>query len=537
MLDNPGSRIELVTKTPIQAKKIYWNLTPPLLYEEIIKRGEALIAERGPVVVYTGKCTGRSPNDKFYVDEPSSRDHIWWSKDNRSFDPDKFERLKQRIFEYFSKKELFVQDCYGGADPDYRFPARIITDSAWQNLFAYNMFRHAENLSPKDFLPEFTVLVAAGFEVEPEVDGSRSDVIVSINLGQKLALIAGTRYTGEIKKTVFSVLNYLYPLQGILSMHCAANIGEDGRSALFFGLSGTGKTTLSSEPTRRLIGDDEHGWSDHGVFNFEGGCYAKVIRLSASDEPQIYAITHKFGTILENVVIDQETRSIDLNDETITENTRASYLLREIENFEPSGMGGHPANIIFLTADAFGILPPIARLTPEQAMYHFLSGYTAKVAGTEKGVKQPQATFSTCFGGPFMVHHPKVYARLLGEKIKKHGSKCWLVNTGWTGGPYGEGSRMKIAYTRTMVNALLNDELDQVEYKNDPIFGLSIPQSCPNVPSEVLNPRTTWADTQSYDEQAQKLADMFISNFEKFTNDVPPEIINAGPGKPVDTGI
>lgn len=529
MFDHTTPKFELVTKTTVQAKKIHWNLTPALLYEEVIKRSEAMVAEKGPLVIYTGKCTGRSPNDKFFVHEPSSQDRVWWGKSNKPFDLDKFERLKIRILDYFSQKELFVQDCYGGADPAYRFPARIITDTAWESLFAYNMFLHADNAAMRDFLPEFTVLVASGFEAEPEIDGTRSDVVVAIHLGQKLAIIAGTRYAGEIKKSVFTVLNYLFPLQGILPMHCAANIGPQEDAALFFGLSGTGKTTLSADPKRRLIGDDEHGWSDRGIFNFEGGCYAKVIRLSAQDEPQIFGMTRRFGTILENVVIDPKTRKIDLNDETITENTRASYLLSEIENYEPSGMGLHPKNVIFLTADAFGVLPPIARLTPEQAMYHFLSGYTAKVAGTEKGIKQPQATFSTCFGGPFMVHHPMVYARLLGEKIQKHQANCWLVNTGWTGGPYGTGQRMKIAYTRAMVDALLSGALEGVDCDPDPVFGVLVPRTCPGVPESALRPRDTWTNRAAYDEQAQKLAAMFSENFQQFAGAVPPEVLAAGP--------
>ncbi|MHC1785255.1 MAG: phosphoenolpyruvate carboxykinase (ATP) [Anaerolineaceae bacterium] len=529
MTDFGGSRIELVTKTAIQAKKIHWNLTPPLLYEEVIQRREAMMAEHGPLVVYTGKCTGRSANDKFFVQEASSQENVWWGKTNRPFPPEKFESLKARVIEYFKQKDLFIQDCYGGADPAYRFPARIITDTAWGSLFAYNMFIHAAGPSPQDFAPEFTVMVASGFEAEPEIDGTRSDVVIAIHLGQKLAVITGTRYAGEIKKTVFTVLNYLFPLQKIFPMHCAANIGQAGDTALFFGLSGTGKTTLSADPRRRLIGDDEHGWSDHGVFNFEGGCYAKVIRLSENDEPQIFNMTRRFGTVLENVVIDPATRKIDLSDETITENTRASYLLSEIGNEEPSGMGGHPKNIIFLTADAFGVLPPIARLTPEQAMYHFLSGYTAKIAGTEKGVKEPQATFSTCFGGPFMVLHPMVYAQLLGEKIQKHNSKCWLVNTGWTGGPYGTGERMKISYTRTMVDALLSGGLDDVSFEVDPVFGLRIPQSCPGVPEQVLNPRLTWPDHSAYDEMARKLAGMFTANFEQFAEATPLEVLAAGP--------
>lgn len=523
------SSFELITKTQVTAKKTHWNLTPPLLYEHVIQRQEAMMAEFGPLVIYTGKCTGRSPKDKFFVHESSSQDHIWWNKDNRSFPIDKFENLKARVLEYFKQKELYVQDCYGGADPEYRFPARIITDTAWGSLFAYNMFIHSDALTPQEFQPEVTVLVASGFETEPEIDGTRSDVVVAINLGQKLAIIAGTRYAGEIKKTIFTVLNYLFPLQGIFPMHCSANIGADGDTALFFGLSGTGKTTLSADPKRHLIGDDEHGWSDHGVFNFEGGCYAKVIRLSEKDEPQIYGMTRRFGTILENVVIDPATRKIDLDDATITENTRASYMLRELENHEPTGMGAHPKNIIFLTADAFGVLPPLAKLSPEQAMYHFLSGYTAKVAGTEKGIKEPQATFSNCFGGPFMVHHPSVYAKLLGEKLEKHQATCWLVNTGWTGGPYGEGSRMKIAYTRRMVDELLSGSLKDVHCETDPVFGLQVPTSCPGVSQEVLNSRNTWKDKEAYDRQAKKLATMFQENFKQFADGVPEEVLAVGP--------
>jgi phosphoenolpyruvate carboxykinase (ATP) len=527
--ETPGSLVELITKTPIHARKIHWNLTPPLLYEEVIQRREAVMAEHGPLVVYTGKCTGRSPNDKFFVQEPSSQDQVWWGKSAQSFPPEKFEQLKSRVIEYFKQKDLFIQDCFGGADPTYRFPARIITDTAWGSLFAYNMFIHAGHASPQEFVPEFTVMVASGFEAEPEIDGTRSDVVIAIHLGQKLAVIAGTRYAGEIKKTVFTVLNYLFPLKGVFPMHCSANIGPEGDTALFFGLSGTGKTTLSADPRRKLIGDDEHGWSDTGVFNFEGGCYAKVIRLSEEDEPQIFNVTRRFGTVLENVVIDPATRKIDLSDETITENTRASYLLCEIGNQEPSGMGTHPKNIIFLTADAFGVLPPIARLTPEQAMYHFLSGYTAKIAGTEKGIKQPQATFSTCFGGPFMVHHPMIYARLLGEKIQKHHSKVWLVNTGWTGGPYGVGNRIKIGYTRTMVETILSGGLDGIPFDIDPIFNVQVPRSCPGIPDELLKPRGTWESSAAFDEMAKKLASMFTENFNQFADAVPKAVVLAGP--------
>ncbi len=529
MPDQSGSHFELTSKIVISAKRIFLNLTPPLLYEEIIRRHEAMMAESGPLVIYTGKCTGRSPNDKFIVHEAGSQDVIWWGKTNKPFPAEKFESLKLRILEYYGQKELFVQDCYGGADPKYRFPTRIITDTAWESLFAYNMFIHADDIPPQDFSPELTVLVASGFEAEPDIDGTRSDVVVVIHPGQKMAIIAGTRYAGETKKTVFTVLNYLYPLQNILPMHCAANVGTSGDTALFFGLSGTGKTTLSADPGRRLIGDDEHGWSDHGVFNFEGGCYAKVIRLSAEEEPQIYEMTQRFGTVLENVVIDPDTRVIDLSDASITENTRASYRLSELENYEPSGMGNHPDNIIFLTADAFGILPPISRLTPEQAMYHFLSGYTAKIAGTEKGVKEPQATFSACFGGPFMVQHPMVYARLLGEKLKKHKSTCWLVNTGWTGGPYGAGQRIKITHTRAMINTLLDGGLKNVAFSTDPVFGVFVPHTCPGVPDDLLVSRNTWANSAVYDVQATKLANMFRSNFEQFADVVPQDVLTAGP--------
>jgi phosphoenolpyruvate carboxykinase (ATP) len=529
MFDRSGSRFELVIKTTVPTKKIYWNLTPPLLYEEVIQRREAIMAMSGPLVIYTGKCTGRSPNDKFFVREASSEEHVWWGKANKPFPQDKFESLKGRMLEYFRQKELFIQDCYGGADPAYRFPARIITDTAWQSLFAYNMFVHAAAQVPQDFIPEFTVLVATGFEAEPDIDGTRSDVVVAIHLGQKLALIAGTRYAGEIKKTVFTVLNYLFPLQGILPMHCAANIGPAGDTALFFGLSGTGKTTLSADPKRRLIGDDEHGWSDGGVFNFEGGCYAKVIRLSAKDEPQIFSMTRRFGTLLENVVIDPSTRQIDLADETITENTRASYLLSELENFEPSGMGQHPKNVIFLTADAFGVLPPISRLSPEQAMYHFLSGYTARLAGTEAGMgSEPEATFSTCFGAPFLPLSPAVYAEMLGEKISKYNVPVYLVNTGWTGGPAGIGERFDIPVSRAVVNAAITGTMDQLQFRVDPLFGFEVPVECPGVPTVLLEPRNTWALKDKYDAQARELARLFIKNFEKFSN-VPDAVKAAGP--------
>ncbi|MEE4194134.1 MAG: phosphoenolpyruvate carboxykinase (ATP) [Anaerolineae bacterium] len=531
-----NTRFALTPNTIVETKKVHWNLKPPNLYEQVIRRGEAMIASHGPLVVYTGKCTGRSAKDKFFVEEPSSQENIWWEA-NEPFGQAQFEALKKRILTYYSQTELYIQDCYGGADPMYRFPVRIVTDTAWSSLFSYNMFRHARIDSPQEFAPDFTLLVASGFETEPEIDGTRSDVVIAIDLGQRQAIIAGSRYGGEIKKTVFTVLNYLFPLHGVLPMHCSANLGERGDTALFFGLSGTGKTTLSADPRRKLIGDDEHGWSDHGIFNFEGGCYAKVIRLSKEDEPQIYAMTRKYGTILENVVIDPQTRSIDLMDASITENTRASYLLREMDNVELSGMGPHPRNVVFLTADAFGVLPPISKLSPEQAMYHFLLGYTAKVAGTEKGIKEPVATFSTCFGGPFMVQHPMVYAELLGKRLKKHNAQCWLVNTGWTGGAYGTGERMKIKFTRAMVDALLAGDLKDVPYQTDPIFGLAVPQSCPNVPPEVLNPRNTWADPAAYDQQAMKLAAMFVANFKQYEDRVPQSVKNAGPKVTIKTVI
>lgn len=508
----------------------YWNLTTAALYEEAVLRREGVVAHLGPLVVRTGHHTGRSPNDKYIVKEPSSEKNIWWGKVNRSFDTDKFDRLYQRMISYLQGKDLFIQDCFGGADPAYRLPIRIITESAWHNLFARNLFVRAQPHELAEHKPEFTVINAPRFHAIPENDGTNSEVFVIVHFAKRVIIIGGTSYAGEIKKSIFTILNYILPLQEVLSMHCSANIGAHGDTALFFGLSGTGKTTLSADPHRRLIGDDEHGWSNTGVFNFEGGCYAKVIRLSEEAEPEIYETTRRFGTILENVTFDSYTRRLDLNDASLTENTRGAYPIGYIPNHEPSGMGGHPQNIIMLTADAFGVMPPIAKLTSEQAMYHFLSGYTAKVAGTEKGLgKEPQATFSTCFGAPFMALHPTVYARMLGEKVAKHKVNCWLVNTGWTGGPFGVGHRMKIAYTRAMVSAALDGRLAQVATSEDPIFGLHIPNSCPDVPNEVLQPRNTWQDGKAYDEQAQHLAGLFHKNFEQFAGEVTPPIAAAGP--------
>ncbi|MFQ5883025.1 MAG: phosphoenolpyruvate carboxykinase [Candidatus Methylomirabilales bacterium] len=510
--------------------RVYWNLPTPALYEEAVRRREGTIAHLGPLVVRTGQHTGRSPNDKFIVREPSCEDKIWWGKTNRPFEPVRFDGLHQRLLAYLQGKDLFVQNCYAGADPAHRIPIRIITETAWHNLFARTMFiLEPDPAKLAAHVPEFTVINTPNFHALPEVDGTNSQVFIIVNFQKKLVLIGGTSYAGEIKKSIFTILNYLLPQAQVLSMHCSANMGPEGDTALFFGLSGTGKTTLSADPTRTLIGDDEHGWSDRGIFNFEGGCYAKVIRLSKEAEPEIYETTRTFGTLLENVAIDPASRRLDLDDDSLTENTRAAYPISYIPNATESGLGGHPKNIVFLTADAFGVMPPIARLTPEQAMYHFLSGYTAKVAGTEKGVTEPQATFSTCFGAPFMALHPSVYAKMLGEKIAKHQVQVWLINTGWTGGPSGVGHRMKIAYTRAMVRAALNGKLNGVPTEADPIFGFHVPTACPDVPSEVLKPRNTWKDPTAYDAKAKELAGKFVENFQQFINEVPEKVRGAGP--------
>jgi phosphoenolpyruvate carboxykinase (ATP) len=508
---------------------VNWNLSAPVLYEHAVRRDEGLLAKDGPLVCRTGAHTGRSPNDKFVVKEPSSEGNVHWGKVNKPIDQQKFELLKREMLAHLSTKDLYVQDLYAGADPSYRLPVRFIQELAWQSLFVRNLFIVPPPSDLSGFEPQFTVLTAPSFKADPARHGTRSDVAIVLNLGTREVLIAGTSYAGENKKSIFSVLNYILPLKNVLSMHCSANIGAAGDTALFFGLSGTGKTTLSSDPQRKLIGDDEHGWSDHGVFNFEGGCYAKMIRLSEEAEPQIYETTRRFGTVLENVIIDSESRRLDLDDGSLTENTRGAYPIEFIANSVPSGMGGHPRNIIMLTADAFGVLPPIAKLSPEAAMYHFLSGYTAKVAGTEKGVKDPSATFSTCFGAPFLPLNPNVYARGLGERIARHDARVWLVNTGWTGGPFGVGKRMKIGHTRAMISAALSGALDNVGYQRHPIFNLDMPTSCIDVPSEVLDPRTTWADKNAYDVQARKLGSMFVENFKTFEGDVDAAVRKAGP--------
>jgi phosphoenolpyruvate carboxykinase (ATP) len=510
-------------------RQIHRNLGTAALYEHAIRREEGELAAGGPLACKTGAHTGRSPNDKFVVREPSSEGHVAWGKVNRPMDPAHFDALKRDIVAHLSDRELFVQDLYAGADPSYRLPVRFIQEFAWHNLFVRNLFIVPPSADLEGFAPQFTVITAPAFKASPERHGTRSDVVIAVNMGTREVLIAGTSYAGENKKSIFTVLNYLLPLQGVLSMHCSANIGAQGDTALFFGLSGTGKTTLSSDPERQLIGDDEHGWSYTGVFNFEGGCYAKMIRLSAEAEPQIYATTSRFGTVLENVTVRPDTRTLDLDDASVTENTRGAYPIEFIDNAVPSGQGGHPQNIVMLTADAFGVLPPIARLSPEAAMYHFLSGYTAKVAGTEKGVKDPSATFSTCFGAPFLPLNPNVYARMLGERIAKHKARVWLVNTGWTGGAFGTGKRMSIAHTRAMITAALSGQLDKVQYQRHPVFNLEMPVTCPGVPDQVLDPRSTWSDKAAYDEQAKKLATMFIENFKTFEGDVDRAVIAAGP--------
>jgi len=509
---------------------IYRNLSTAQLYEEIIRRGEARMAQGGAVAVRTGKHTGRSPNDKYIVREPTSEGHVAWGKVNRPLSEGSFETLRKRLLAYLQRRDLFVQDCFVGADPRYRLPLRVITDTAWQSLFAHSLFIRPTADQLQGFASGFTIIAAPGFRAVPQIDGTDTDTAIVIHFGQRLVLIACSAYGGEIKKSVFTLMNYLLPLQGVLSMHCSANVGKGGDSALLFGLSGTGKTSLSADPQRPLIGDDEHGWTDQGIFNFEGGCYAKIIKLSPEAEPQIFGAIHRFGALLENVVMDDQTRELLLDDGSITENTRAAYPLTYIQNAMPTGLAGHPRNIIMLTADAFGVMPPIARLTPEQAMYHFLSGYTAKVAGTERGLgNEPQATFSTCFGAPFMVLHPTAYAKLLGEKIAQHAVECWLVNTGWNGGAFGVGQRIKIAYTRKMVQAALDGDLDAVPTRRDPVFGIEVPTACEGVPSEILQPRQTWQDRDAYDRQAVELAIKFVANFQAFAQFVSPEVRAAGP--------
>ena len=512
--------------------RVFWNLPVEALYEEAVFRNEGHIVEGGALLVNTGQHTARAAADKFIVREESTEERIWWGEYNRPFAADKFNELLARVQSYLIGEELFVQDCYAGADPQYRLPIRVITEKAWHSLFARNMFLPVQTREEaRTFVPEFTILALPGFKCDPRIDGTRTETAILLNYGERLAIVANSAYAGEIKKSVFTILNFLLPNEGVLAMHCSANVGKAGDVALFFGLSGTGKTTLSADPNRRLIGDDEHGWSDDGVFNFEGGCYAKVIRLSAEHEPQIWAAIHRYGAILENVIYDLTTRKIDLNDDRITENTRASYPLEFIPNVVPEKMTRtHPKNVVFLTCDASGVLPPIARLSPAQAMYHFISGYTSKIAGTEIGLGiEPQITFSTCFGAPFMVHHPSVYAELLRQKMARHGCTCWLVNTGWTGGPFGVGKRISIRHTRNLLNAALDGRLSDVKYRKDKLFGFEVPMTCPDVPPEVLDPASSWGNKDEYWKKYDALAARFIENFKLFAAGCADEVVQAGP--------
>ncbi|HEV8182100.1 MAG TPA: phosphoenolpyruvate carboxykinase (ATP) [Candidatus Angelobacter sp.] len=514
-------------ETLLKSDKVHRNLHSGILVEHAVRRGEGLLADNGALVAYTGKYTGRTPKDKFTVKDPVTTELVNWGDVNQPFDSEKFDALFDRVTASLRNKELFVQDLYAGADSKYRLPIRVINEYAWHNLFVRALFVRPSAEELKTHRAEFTIVAAPEFQADPKRDGTRSEAFIVVSFTRKIVLIGGTKYAGEMKKSIFGVMNFLLPQNNVFPMHCSANVGKNGETALFFGLSGTGKTTLSADPERLLIGDDEHGWSPTGIFNFEGGCYAKCIKLSKENEPQIWNAI-RFGSVLENVTLDEITHVPDYNDDSRTENTRCAYPVDYIEGAVIPGKGGHPKNVIFLTADAFGVLPPISKLTTDQAMYHFLSGYTAKVAGTEAGVKEPQPNFSTCFGSPFLPLRPKVYAEMLGRRMQEHGSQCWLVNTGWFGGPYGVGSRMKLPYTRAMVNAAIEGALANVEFEADPAFGLTIPKSVPGVPSEFLHPRDAWKDKAAYDKTAADLAGRFAKNFEKF--DVPANIRAAGPG-------
>ena len=510
--------------------EILWNLTTAPLVEHAVRRGEGLLAKDGPLVVKTGRHTGRSASDKFIVRDSVTADTVWWGDVNRAMEPEAFDRLYEDFLTALGGKEtLFVQDLYGGSQPENRVRVRVINELAWHSLFIRTLLVRPEADELPGFVPEYTIIDLPSFRADPARHGCRSETVIAVNFEKEVILIGGTAYAGEMKKSVFGLLNFLLPPKGIMPMHCSANIGPAGDTAVFFGLSGTGKTTLSADPNRTLIGDDEHGWSDTAVFNFEGGCYAKMIRLSAEAEPDIYATTRRFGTVLENVVMDPVTRELDLDDATLAENSRGAYPIDYIPNCSEENMGPVPKNIVMLTADAFGVLPPIARLTPEQAMYHFLSGYTAKVAGTEIGVTEPQATFSTCFGAPFMPRHPSVYGNLLKERIARGAVRCWLVNTGWTGGKYGVGKRMPIKETRALLNAALDGSLNNAEFRKDPNFGFEVPVAVPGVDTSILDPRDTWADKDEYDRTAAKLVDLFVSNFAQFAEHVDEGVRQAAP--------
>jgi phosphoenolpyruvate carboxykinase (ATP) len=512
---------------PAQAAR--WNATPAALQECAVRRGEGTLSAAGVLCVVTRPHTGRSPDDKFFVVEPGSRERLWWTRLNQPLSEEHYARLREHVIRHLNQKQLFVQEVYAGADPRHRLAIRLVTASAWHALFASNMFLRPGGAGAERFAPDWHILHAPDLDAIPAEHGTRSGTFIVIHLGARTMLIGGTKYAGEVKKAVFTTLNYLLPEAGVLPMHCGATLGAAGDVALFFGLSGTGKTTLSTDPERALIGDDEHGWSDEGVFNFEGGCYAKVIRLSPEREPTIYATTRMPGTVLENVVVDPATGRLDLDSAAITENTRASYPIDFVPNRVPSGMSGHPSHIMLLTCDAYGVMPPIARLSPAQSAYHFLSGYTARVAGTERGVSEPTATFSTCFAAPFLPLPPGRYAALLGDKIARHGVQCWSVNTGWTEGAYGTGRRIPLEYTRAMVRAALSGALGGVPTTREPVFGLDVPLKVPGVPDAMLLPRRTWADPAAYDAQAAHVADLFRHNFEQFADHVAAAVRRAGP--------
>jgi phosphoenolpyruvate carboxykinase (ATP) len=505
--------------------RVHRHLAPAALIEQALARGEGSLTDRGAFVARTGANTGRSPRDRYLVAEPSAETEIDWGSINRPMEPAVFDRLLHCAGAYLQGRDLFVYEGSACAEPGHQLPVCVIADKAWHALFAQCLFRPP---FPEASQPGLTIVCCSGMQADPAIDGTRSGVFIVLHLARRLVLIGGTAYAGEIKKAVFTVLNYLLPDQGIFPMHCSANLGADGQTALFFGLSGTGKTTLSADPERWLIGDDEHGWSDQGVFNIEGGCYAKTIRLSHEGEPQIWNALH-FGSVLENVVVDPHTRRPDFDDDQLTENTRAAYPLAFIDRSEPSSRGGHPRTILFLTCDAFGVLPPLARLTTEQALHHFLSGYTAKVAGTEAGVTEPEATFSTCFAAPFLPLHPSRYANMLQDRLRTHGSRVWLINTGWTGGPYGRGSRIPLAHTRALVRAVLGGALDDVPCVPDPVLGLPVPEGCLGVPAALLRPRDTWKDPAEYDARARHLAGLFRRNFERYAGQVPDAVRQAGP--------
>ena len=530
MVSERKSRVGLDAQGIKTNAKIHWNLMTPSLVEHAVGRDEGRLSKDGALVVETGKHTGRSANDKFTVRDAETESTVWWGKSNKPMAPEQFAALKADFMAALTDKEtLFVQDLFGGSQPEHRVRVRVINELAWHNLFIRTLLVRPEREELEGFDPEYTIIDLPSFRADPERHGSRSETVIAVNFTEKLILIGGTKYAGEMKKSVFGLLNYLLPVQGIMPMHCSANIGPDGDTAVFFGLSGTGKTTLSADASRTLIGDDEHGWSDTAVFNFEGGCYAKMIRLSPEAEPEIYATTKRFGTVLENVVIDAETGELDFDDNSLAENTRGAYPIDFIPNCSEKNLGPVPQNIIFLTADAFGVLPPIAKLTPDQAMYHFLSGYTAKVAGTEIGVTEPEATFSTCFGAPFMPRHPSVYGNLLKERIAKGGVKCWLVNTGWTGGKYGVGNRMPIKATRALLNAALDGSLNDAEFRTDPNFGFKVPVAVANVDTKILDPRETWENKAEYDATAAKLVDLFNENFAQFAEHVDEGVRAAAP--------